>query len=80
MKQISGYVVGPIGIVEILKQKRRALRVQELAELLQVSKQQIYKEAAAGRIPYFRVAGAIRFDPVAIRQWLTQRHTKVVIS
>jgi len=80
MHKVSGYIVGPIGIVEYLRSRRKALTAAELADLLQVSKQQIYKQAAAQKMPSFRVAGAIRFDPAAIRQWLTQRHTKVVIS
>jgi excisionase family DNA binding protein len=48
----------------------RALTAKELAELLSVSKVTIFKHAATGRIPSFRVGTCVRFDPRAIANWL----------
>ena len=48
----------------------RALTAKELAELLSVSKVTIFKHAAAGRIPSFRIGTCVRFDPQAIANWL----------
>jgi excisionase family DNA binding protein len=48
----------------------RALTAEELAKLLSVSKVTIFKHAAAGRIPSFRVGTCVRFDPRAIADWL----------
>jgi len=48
----------------------RALTAEELSKLLSVSKITIFKHAAAGRIPSFRVGTCVRFDPRAVAQWL----------
>lgn len=45
-----------------IKDIRHALRADELAELLQMSRR--------GTIPSFRVGGSVRFDPAAISKWL----------
>jgi excisionase family DNA binding protein len=47
-----------------------ALTAEELAKFLSVSKVTIFKQAAAGRIPSFRVGTCVRFDPRAVAQWL----------
>jgi excisionase family DNA binding protein len=44
--------------------------VNEVATLLSVSERQVYKLAAEHGIPYFRIGGSIRFDPVAVANWL----------
>jgi excisionase family DNA binding protein len=48
----------------------RALTAGELSELLNVSKVTVFKLAAAGRIPSFRVGTCVRFDPRAVANWL----------
>jgi excisionase family DNA binding protein len=48
----------------------RALTAEELARLLSVSRITIFKHAASGRIPSFRVGTCVRFDPRAVAQWL----------
>ena len=47
-----------------------AITASELAKLLAVSKVTIFKQAAAGRIPSFRVGTCVRFDPKAVANWL----------
>jgi excisionase family DNA binding protein len=47
-----------------------ALTAAELAKLLPVSRVTIFKQAAAGRIPSFRVGPCVRFDPRAVANWL----------
>jgi excisionase family DNA binding protein len=47
-----------------------ALTAEDLSKLLSVSKVTIFKQAAAGRIPSFRVGTCVRFDPRAVAQWL----------
>ena len=47
-----------------------ALTAAELAELLAVSRVTVFKQAAAGRIPSFRVGTCVRFDPRAVATWL----------
>lgn len=57
-------------LVETLKSKNGALKVSEVAKLLGVSPQHIYRLAASGGIPSFRVSGAVRFDPDDVASWL----------
>ncbi len=63
-----------MSLVEIIREKQEALRVRDLAQLLGVSPQQIYKMAANGEIPSFKVANAVRFDPHEISGWLTEKY------
>jgi excisionase family DNA binding protein len=49
-----------------------ALRVTELAEILNVSRQFLYELAASGKLPSLRVGGAVRFDPAAVAAWFRQ--------
>lgn len=57
-------------LVQILEARRQALRVSEVAHLLCVTPQHIYKLAANGLLPSLRVSGAIRFDPQDLANWL----------
>ena len=63
-----------MSLVEILRGKQEALRVRELAQVLGVSQQQIYKMAAKGEIPSFKVANAVRFDPQETAEWLKEKY------
>jgi excisionase family DNA binding protein len=47
-----------------------ALTAANLSKLLSVSRVTIFKHAAAGRIPSFRVGTCVRFDPRAVARWL----------
>jgi excisionase family DNA binding protein len=62
-------------LVEILESRRQALRVSEVAALFAVTNQRIYKMAAKGMIPSLRIAGAIRFDPQDLVNWLRAQRT-----
>ena len=50
-----------------------ALTAQDLAKLLQVDPDTIWKMAKQSRIPSFRIGSAVRFDPKAVAEWL-RRH------
>jgi excisionase family DNA binding protein len=69
-----------MSIIEQIEQRSSALKVGELAALLQVTPQHIYKLASAGQIPYFRLEGAIRLDPQEIAIWLRGRHLSLVLQ
>lgn len=56
-----------------MNQASSALKVGEVAEMSGVTQQHIYKMAASGQLPSFRVAGAGRFDPQDLAQWLTKK-------
>jgi excisionase family DNA binding protein len=65
-------------ILEQIEQRSSALKVNELAEILQVTPQHIYRLASAGLIPCFRIEGAIRLDPQEVATWLRSRQPKMV--
>jgi excisionase family DNA binding protein len=67
-----------MSLVQMLQNQTKVLRAREVAKLFEVTPQHIYKMAASGRIPFFRVAGAIRFDPQELARWL--RHSPSVHS
>lgn len=57
-------------LVEMLENRKEVLKVPEVAKILGTSKQQVYKIAAAGTIPHFRVQCAIRFCPAELAEWI----------
>ncbi len=59
-----------MGLAEQIERIGRALTAEELAKLLSVSRVTIFKQAAAGKIPSFRVGACLRFDPRAVANWL----------
>ena len=61
---------GMAKVVQMLELKECALKAGELAKLLGVTRQHIYKMAAAGSLPSFRVGSAVRFDPKQVAEWL----------
>ena len=63
-----------MSLVDVVREKQEALRVRDLAQLLGVSQQQIYKMAASGEIPSFKVANAVRFDPHETAEWLKEKY------
>jgi excisionase family DNA binding protein len=60
-------------LIETLKSRTGALKVAELAKLFGVTPQHIYKMAANGSIPSFRISGSVRFDPDEIAAWLGEK-------
>jgi excisionase family DNA binding protein len=59
-----------MSIADQIEKTGHALTAEDLAELLSVSKVTIFKQAAAGRIPSFRIGTCVRFDPRAVATWL----------
>jgi excisionase family DNA binding protein len=60
-------------VLQALESKEQALKAGELAKLLGVTRQHIYKMAATGDIPSFRVGRAVRFDPKQVVEWLQRK-------
>jgi excisionase family DNA binding protein len=67
-------------LAEILRSKTGALKVAEVAELFGVTPQHIYKMAASGRIPSFRISGSVRFDPDDLAAWLKEKQAPAEAS
>jgi excisionase family DNA binding protein len=60
-------------LAELVEEKTEALRVRDVARILDVSAKQIYKMAAKGQIPSMRIANTVRFDPHEFANWLRTR-------
>jgi excisionase family DNA binding protein len=65
-------------LADLVEQKKEALRVEDVAHILDISTKQIYKMAAKGQIPSMKIANCVRFDPHDIATWL--RSQSCVIS
>jgi excisionase family DNA binding protein len=57
-------------LVEELEAKRGAIKVADLTRILGVDDKHIYRMAARGLLPSFRVGAAVRFDPQEVAKWL----------
>jgi len=66
-------------LAEIVEGKREALRVAEVAQILDVSIKKIYRMAAKGQIPSLKIASSIRFDPQDIAVWLRNQSSTCLI-
>jgi excisionase family DNA binding protein len=66
-----------MSIIEQIEKRSSALKVGELAKLLGVTPQHIYRLASEGLIPCFRIEGAIRLDPHDVATWLKSRQPKM---
>lgn len=69
---------GTAKIVRTLETREHALRAGEVARLLGVTRQHIYKMAADGTMPSFRVGTAVRFDPKHLAEWLRRKMPEAV--
>jgi len=63
----------PSTIPDILRARRKATGVEDLANLLDVSKQYLYDQAKRGTIPAAKLPGMVRFDPVLVADWWEAR-------
>ena len=57
-------------IIVQLQQRQKALKASDLATLLGVTPQHVYKRAAQQDIPSFRIGRSVRFDPKQVADWL----------
>ena len=67
-------------LIQILEGRRKALKVHEVAELLEVSKQHVYEMAADGSLPAFQVGRSIRIDPQDLADWLRKNISAIAPS
>lgn len=66
-------------LVDTFKSRTKALKVAEVADLLGVTPQHIYKMAASGRISSFRISGSVRFDPDDLAAWLEEKQARCAV-
>ena len=59
-------------MLEELKAKRSAMTVKEVADILSLSRREIYKLAASNQIPHFKIGSSVRFEPSMVLIWLEE--------
>lgn len=74
----SDSISGTTKVIQLVESRDCALKAGELAKLLGVTRQHIYKMAANGAIPSFRIGASVRFDPRQVSEWLKMRMPSVV--
>ena len=55
---------------EIIAGWKRALKIEELAQILGCSKGKLYKMVGTGRVPHMKFGSMIRFDPATPARWV----------
>jgi excisionase family DNA binding protein len=63
-----------LNLIEELESRHGAMKVSDLTELLGVDDKHIYRMAARGQLPSFRIGGAVRFDPQEVAKWLRLKY------
>ncbi len=56
-----------------LRKFKKAISAARLADLLDFSVSHILKQAKHGKIPSYRLGGAVKFDPIRVADWLEAR-------
>jgi len=59
-------------LIETIAARKTAWKIGEMAELLSISKVQLYKMVRKNEIPHFKLAG-VKFDPKTTADWLRER-------
>jgi excisionase family DNA binding protein len=62
-----------VTIVETLQSYGKALTADELATLLNVSRKTVFKQAARGILPSFRIGTAVRFCGPSVAKVLAEQ-------
>lgn len=52
--------------------------VQEVAKMLRINPQTLYRGIREGKVPHIKVCGSIRFDKTAIESWLSQTNNQPI--
>lgn len=60
-------------LVERIRRSKSGLSAKELAAILGCTSRNIQAKAKSGKIPSYRVFGAVKFDPVCTADWLQRR-------
>jgi excisionase family DNA binding protein len=63
-----------LNLIEELEARSGGMKVSDLAAILGVDDKHIYRMAARGQLPSFRVGGAVRFDPQEVAKWLRTKY------
>jgi excisionase family DNA binding protein len=63
-------VLSYVNLADEISERRTAITVEELAEILTCSKKALYKMIQRGSLPHLRFGSMIRLDPDVTSEWL----------
>jgi excisionase family DNA binding protein len=66
-------VLNAVTLADKIEQMKKALTVEEFAEMMNVSKKFVYKMLKRSGLESYQLGGIIRLDPVITAQWLRSR-------
>lgn len=52
------------------------MTVKDVASYLKLNERTVYRMAASGRIPAFKVGGSWRFQMAELQQWIQEQHNQ----
>jgi excisionase family DNA binding protein len=55
-------------------------KVNEVAAVIQVSEQTVYRYVANGEIPFHKLSRAVRFKPSEIESWMESRKAGITMN
>ncbi len=62
-------------LIAYLSSQRKAIKVEDVAEMLGVSKQAVYEYVKRGSLPALKLGSTIRLNPRDVSRWLEARMT-----
>jgi len=77
-QRISAEPIGPLDVHAVLRDRRTAWRVPELAVLLSVGRRTIYDAVDSGQLAAMRIGTAVRIRPSDAAVWVETRTTGAV--
>jgi excisionase family DNA binding protein len=79
-KDVKPCPVEPYNVINRLESVGRLLSVDEVAQLLGLSKFTVYRLANKRQIPSIMLGGTRRFDPSTLILWLTKKEPQLAVA
>ncbi len=76
MALMASFLVDPTTAKARQEAHNTLLCVDDVAHLLNVAPQTIYKWVRTGYIPHFKLGKCVRFSRAAVLQWLAEKESK----
>ena len=73
MSDLNQFGDEALDLPELVERYTRALTIPELAVIVTCSDKELYRLAAVGLLPHYRIGSLIRLSPKETAQWLRSR-------
>jgi len=58
----------------MVKKRIEYIDIKTLSEMIAVKPKTIYEWVRKGKLPFYKMEGALRFHPEEINKWMEERH------